>query len=301
MNDQWPTNGYNSPTLTPELIASASDSDGGALRYEFVVYDSTGKTLADQTVSTSDWTVPAGTLAWGQTYYWTVLVSESGTVSQGQVFALSAPVPQPLIYSGLAQNSNGPGYDPQNGNFTNQATDANVAVVGPALSVQRSYNSADPRQSGAFGAGWSSVLDMEVSPGQPAGNGTTATEVVTYPDGQQVAFGLNADGKTYTSPEGRYSSFTAVSGGGFQLIDKQDTTYLFTQSLSSSRWGITSITDALGHALNFTYTAGQVTQMTSAVSQRSLYLTWSSIGDHRPGNEREPEQRDLVGLRLHGR
>ena len=35
-----------------------------------------------------------------------------------------------------------------------------------ALTITRDYNSADPRLSGAFGAGWSSVLDMKVSPGE---------------------------------------------------------------------------------------------------------------------------------------
>ena len=191
-----------------------------------------------------------------------------------QVFYLATPVPQPLIYSGLAQNNNGPGFDPQNENFTTAATDVSVPVTGPALSVQRSYNSADPRSSGAFGAGWSSVLDMKVSPGQTGTSGT-ATEVVTYPDGQQVAFGQNPGSTTYTSPQGRYSSFTSVSGG-FQLIDKDDTTYLFTQSLTSGSYGITSITDALKHTLTFTYTSGQITEMTSVVSQRSLHLTWST-------------------------
>ena len=278
VNDQWPANGYNSPTLTPELIAAATSSDGGTLSYAFYVYDTNGNTVVSATgVTTPDWYVPSGKLAWSQTYYWTAVVSEGGLSSQAQSFALSTPVPQPLIYSGLAQNTTGPGYDQQNGNYTTQATDASVTVTGPSLSIQRSYNSADPRQSGAFGAGWSSVLDTKVTPGQPAGNGTTATEVVTYPDGQQVAFGLNADGKTYSSPQGRYSNFTAVSAGGFQLIDKSDTTYLFTQSLGSGAYGITSITDALGHKLNFTYNgSGEISQMTSAVPNRSLYLTWQA-------------------------
>ena len=47
INNQWPTNGYNTPTLTPELIASASDSDGDTLDFDFTVYSTSGATLAN--------------------------------------------------------------------------------------------------------------------------------------------------------------------------------------------------------------------------------------------------------------
>lgn len=287
VDSQWPANGYNSPTLTPELIGSGSDTYGSPLVYQFSVYDSTGSWITgSKWLPSNDWTVPSGTLAWNQTYYWTVQdFDSSGTGSLNpQIFALQTPVPQPLVYSGLAQDgaapgnaadSNGPGYDTQNGNFTTQATDASVEVTGPALSIERTYNSLDPLATKAFGAGWSSVLDMRITPGLPAADGSTATEVVTYPDGEHVAFGLNADG-TYTPPQGRYATLTTVSSGGFQLMDKNDATYQFTQSLGSGGWGITSIADAKGHALTFTYSSGQITQLKSAASQRSLYLTWST-------------------------
>ena len=322
VNSQWPPDGYNSPSLTPELIATGQTFNGSQPEYQFSVYDSTGTWLtASKWQASQDWVVPAGTLAWAQTYYWTVQVFDSsGTGSlDPQEFALSTPVPQPLISSGLAQdgaapgdaatgtgpddaadgnpagnsatddnttNSNatdtsatngaGPGYDAQNGNFTNEATDASVAVTGPALSVQRTYNSLNGSSAGSFGAGWSTELDMTVRPGQQADAGSVATQVVTYPDGEQVAFGLNADGQTYTSPQGRYGTLIPNSGGGFQLVDKDDTTYTLGQSLGSSTWGITSIADAQDHSLNFTYSGGHVTQIESAVSQRSLYLTWST-------------------------
>lgn len=45
-----------------------------------------------------------------------------------------------------------PGFNPQDGNFNAQATDVNVPVVGPALSIQRTYNSLAPDMTGAFGA-----------------------------------------------------------------------------------------------------------------------------------------------------
>ena len=210
--------------------------------------------------------------------------SDGATASpDAQAFALQTPVPQPLLYEGMAQDGSGPGgsqngggpvFDPQNGNFTTQATDASVPVTGPALSMERTYNSLDPRARGAFGTGWSSLLDMQVSDRLPAADGSTATEMVTYPDGEQIEYGKNADG-TYTSPQGRYGTLALVTGG-FQLIDKGDTTYTFAQDLGSGNYGITSIADPQGHTLNFTYSAGVITQVTSQVSQRSLYLTWST-------------------------
>ncbi|MGH3279312.1 MAG: DUF6531 domain-containing protein, partial [Trebonia sp.] len=223
IDEQWPSNGYDSPTLTPELIASGSDSYGSALEYQFSIYDSTGTWLAaSKWIPANDWVVSAGTLAWGQTYYWTAqdFDSNGNGSPDPQLFALYTPVPQPLVYSGMAQDgvgpgdsqsSNGPGYDPQNGNFTTSATDVSVPVTGPALSVQRTYNSLDPMAARAFGTGWTSVLDMRVGPGQPAVDGSDATEVVTYPDGEQVAFGINADGTTYTPPQGRYGTLTQAS------------------------------------------------------------------------------------------
>ena len=92
-------------------------------------------------------------------------------------------MPQPLVTSQLSQNPSGPGFDPQSGNWTTSATDAQVTTVGPALEITRDYNSDDPRRRGAFGAGWSSVLDMKVSPGQNGTHGAPDTAIVTYPDG----------------------------------------------------------------------------------------------------------------------
>ena len=309
VDSQWPQDGYNSPSLTPELIATGQTFNGSTPYYQFTVYDSTGTWLdATQWQTADDWVVPAGTLSWAQTYYWTVQVFDStdtGSVDP-QAFALSTPVPQPLVSSALAQDGAAsgdaaagtgpddaadsnpastasapsddavPGYDAQSGNFTNEATDASVDVTGPALSVQRSYNSLNGSTSGAFGAGWSTELDMTVRPGQQTDAGASATQIVTYPDGEQVAFGLNSGGTTYTAPQGRYGTLVPNSGGGFQLVDKDDATYTLGQSLGSNVWGITSVADAQDHDLNFTYSGGHVTRIESAVSQRSLYLTWST-------------------------
>ncbi len=277
---QYPPDNYNSPTLTPELIAAGHDPDSwpdSSVQYDFTVYTSSGTQVASSgLISSGDWTVPTGDLSWGQTYYWTVQdydgLEYSPTVT---VSYFSTPVPQPLVTSGLSQNESGPGFDAGSGDYTTSATDAQVPTVGPALEITRDYNSQDPRAGGAFGAGWSSVLDMKVSPGQDNSSGTTATEVVTYPDGQQVAFGLTGSG-TYAAPPGRYATLAAVSGGGFTLTGKDDTVYTFGQSLGSGVYGITSIADALGHTETFTYNSnGEITTITSA-SGRTLTVAWGT-------------------------
>jgi RHS repeat-associated protein len=278
IDHQYPPSNYNSATLTPELIASGHDPDSwpNALKYDFTVYNSAGTKVADSgEISGTDWTVPSGDLTWGQTYYWTVQDYDGvDTSTSGTTNYFSTPVPQPLVTSGLSQNENGPGYDAGSGNYTTSSTDAQVPTVGPALEITRDYNSQDPRLTGAFGAGWSSVLDMKVAPGQNNATGTTATEVVTYPDGEEVAFGKTSSG-AYVAPPGRYATLAAVSGG-FTLTDKNDTVYTFTQSLPSGGYGITSIADALGHTETFTWTPSapyEITQITSA-SGRTLGLTW---------------------------
>ncbi|MGH3296636.1 MAG: LamG-like jellyroll fold domain-containing protein [Trebonia sp.] len=278
ISSQYPPDNDNEPTLTPELVATGTEPSGApdALTYSFAVYSSTGTEVASaSSLSSGDWAVPAGKLSWNQAYYWTVADYDGQASSTTKTISyFSTPVPQPLVTSQLSQNPAGPGFDPTTGDWTTSATDAQVATVGPALEITRDYNSADPRRSGAFGASWSSVLDMQVAAGGPNASGTTQTEVVTYPDGEDVAFGLNSGGTTYSPPPGRYATLTPASGG-FTLTDKNDTVYSFTQQLSSGAYGITSITDASERAETFAWNGtGQITQVTSA-SGRTLNLTWT--------------------------
>src|SRR6202030_298655 len=96
------------------------------------------------------WTVPAGKLKWGQTYWWGVVSSDGTNTSPApNLQSLTTTVPQPLVTSALSQNSDSRGFSPATGNYTTSATDANVSGVGPSLSVTRDYNSRDPRSSGA--------------------------------------------------------------------------------------------------------------------------------------------------------
>lgn len=277
--EQFPADNAVVGTTTPELTAwagGANSTSGSSNQYLFQVYDATGTKVADSgLVSTGDWTVPAGKLAWGKSYSWQVQAYDSTTnlYSPADPYELSVQVPQTVITSGLSQNSSDHGFDASIGNYTTSDTDASISTVGPSLDVDRDYNSRDARWTGAFGTGWSSIFDARATE-QYTASGAVAGVQVTYPDGSQVGYGKNGDG-TFTPGNGRFATFASVTGG-YTLTDKDDTLYTFTQSLGSGAYGLTSVTDANGRAINLTWTSGHITKMTSAVSGRSLNLTWST-------------------------
>ncbi|MFD8915083.1 LamG-like jellyroll fold domain-containing protein [Streptomyces sp. NPDC059575] len=277
--EQFPEDNAVEYTTTPELTAwagGANSSGGSGNQYLFQVFDSSGAKVADSgLVSTGDWTVPAGKLAWGKTYAWAVQAYDSttGLYSTATPYTMAIQVPQTVITSGLSQNSSDHGFDSTSRNYTTSDTDASISTAGPSLDVERDYNSRDPRWTGAFGAGWSSIFDARATEHYTP-SGAVSSVFVTYPDGSEVGYGKNSNG-TFTPGSGRFATFKSVTGG-YTLTDKDDTVYTFTQSLGSGGYGLTSVTDANGRAVNLTWTSGHITKMTSVVSGRSLGLSWAT-------------------------
>ncbi|GAA2904200.1 hypothetical protein Acy02nite_85600 [Actinoplanes cyaneus] len=284
VNEQYPAYGATTATLTPELIADAHDPDNWpkTLEYNFVVYDKDNKVQ----LATSDWqakkswTVPAGTFTWNESYYWTVQVRDGLTDNHESLVKnlITTPVPQPSITSVLSQNP-GQGFDPAIGNYTTSVRDAMVNTVGPPLEVTRSYNSSDPRDGQAFGAGWSSIADVKATEKPVTINGSQRinTVVVTYPTGRELAFGRNNDG-SYLSPAGLASTFREIpaeEGGGYRLTEKDGTTYEFKRlEEGSPQFPVASITDVSGRSQTFTYENGLLAKITAA-SGRTLSLYWT--------------------------
>ncbi len=276
VDGQYPDSGFQSGTLRPELVANAHDPDGfpNPIRYQFEVYNSDADMIAQSTPSAAPtWVVPAGVLEWGKVYAWTVKVTDGSSTSTSQsVNRLTTAVPQPDDTAGLAQNGD-QGFDPSSGNYTMSATDASITTVGPSLSIDRAYNSDDPRAGDAFGAGWSSLADVKATE-QLDVDGSVKTVVVTYPNGQDVAFGRNANG-TFAPPQGRFATFSSVTGG-YKLVDKDGATYQFTHATGvTGQYGITSIADAQQRTETLTWTGGRISDIVSA-SGRALHLTWST-------------------------
>ncbi|MDJ0383208.1 LamG-like jellyroll fold domain-containing protein [Streptomyces sp. G-G2] len=269
----------NSPvqTLTPQLSANGTVDNNVSVtpKFDFQIYDTSGNKLADSgLITNSYYDVPAGKLKWGQAYYWEVQSNDGTNYSAGPNWQqLTTQVPQPVIASGLSQNTDHHGFNPAIGNYTTTATDANVSSPGPSLTVTRDYNSRDSRTTGAFGTGWSSLFDAKATE-QYDSAGAVGSVQVTYPDGSVIGYGRNSDG-SFTAPQGRFATFKSITGG-YSLTDKNATTYAFTQALGSGSFALASITDANGRAQTFSLTSGKVTTVTSAASGRALHLTWST-------------------------
>ncbi|MFC3578469.1 LamG-like jellyroll fold domain-containing protein [Streptomyces yaanensis] len=279
VNAQYPPENFQANTLQPELLVYASDADkwpNSTLTYSFEVYDadsgSTTPVATSGNLTKGSWKIPAGKLTWSKNYAWYVGVTD-GYEEVTYSSRFTTAVPQPPVTSGLAQNTDGHEFDPSDANYTTEDSDADVEVVGPSLEIDRSYNSIDPRIDSAFGAGWSTVVDMKAAEVKdPAG--TVTSVIVTYPGGEQVAFGRNTDG-TFQPPLGRYARLQSVTGG-YTLTDKDFTEYAFKQATAKAgAYAISSIKDYAGRTETFTYnTSKQLTKITNETSKRSLGLTW---------------------------
>ncbi|MER5464198.1 polymorphic toxin-type HINT domain-containing protein [Streptomyces sp. NPDC002668] len=273
VNEQFPPNGYQAQTLTPQLWASGVDIDapaGSSLQYKYEICeaDKDGKptgctTSAYQTASA--YPVPAGRLKWGKTYLWRGFVKDASNEVPTAQIAMVAAVPQPEITSRLSE-AQGKEFDPNVGNFTSAAIDASITGVGPELTLVRTYNSLDPRRDLAFGAGWSTRYDMRLTPDDDG----TGNVVIRYPDGQDVRFGKNSDG-TFAPPPGRFAKLTLDSTSlTYKLQDKSGTTYDFSTSGL-----LTKVTDKYSNTVSYTYSSGKLTTAVNARSGRSLTFTWT--------------------------
>jgi RHS repeat-associated protein len=280
----WPVNGYQAATLRPTFAVTASDLETppSGLTYKFEVCESvpgndrlncffSGTGTSGSYGTASSWTATAGKLSWNKTYKWRVYVKDSGGVNEPlqPSLTLLTQVPQPVLTSRL---SNGPtatadhDFDPQAGNYTTAVTDATVPVAGPTLEVTRTYNSLDPRRGGAFGAGWSTKFDMNLKQ-----EGSPGNALLTYPDGQQVRFGLNPDGK-WVAPSDRKATLVKDSTG-WTLRVAGTTSYHFDLN-----GRLVQVSESGGKPLVLAYDAsGLLTTATSlAGGSRKLIFGWAN-------------------------
>ncbi len=277
ITDVYPNPGGQVGSLTPALYMSAESIDnypaGAALNYYFEVCAGTAAApsgcVNSGWLTKRTWNVPAGKLTWGKQYIWRVKARENGLATPlSPFYTFTTAVEQPAITSHLGgQGLDGSGreVDPGIGNYTTTDTDATVATAGPGLTVTRTYNSRDPRSDNVFGAGWSTRYDMRI---EPDGDGT-GNVVATLPTGRQVRFGKNPDG-SFAPPYGSFSTLTAVTGGGWKLTDKDQTSYVFDDG-----GRLTGVTDYRDREQTLTYnTSGELTTVT-ATGGRALHFTWS--------------------------
>lgn len=267
-----PASGAVVSTLTPTLWASGSDRDRypKALQYQFEVCEVEGKNTRKNCkmgprVSSQQWAVTSGWLSWAKTYAWYPYAYDgSATSTRIRPSLLTTQVSQPAITSHLGGADSGRNFGERSGNYVTAATDAAIPTVGPELAVKRTYNSQDPRQKNAFGAGWATRWDMRATAE------STGSVVITLANGSQVRFGKNANG-SYAAPSGSMGKLKAETGGGWTLRDGSRTLYTFnTAGL------LTKIADGHGRVQQLTYTNGQLTQAKDVLSGRTISFTWSN-------------------------
>ncbi|WP_336216157.1 DNRLRE domain-containing protein [Nonomuraea sp. LPB2021202275-12-8] len=278
---QQPGSGAAVDSIRPTLYAEGHDDDnwpGTGFKYKFRICAGTPEKPADCTETedwaNATWVPPAGKLRWSQTYYWWVQVHDNVTAGEWRgPLQLNTRVPQPEITSHLGLTPRGapaPGLDPQVGNYGMTTTDASVATVSPDLTITRAYNSLDPRNTNAFGEGWASRLDTELSKDDDGSGNVT----VTLPTGRQVRFGRNHDG-AYAPPMGHnldlaYDTSTAE----YTLRDTSGSQWRFYECGKLRR-----ITDPSGLVQEIEYEAacpaGKPVSVRNLTSGRRLNLTWT--------------------------
>ncbi|WP_316744444.1 DNRLRE domain-containing protein [Streptomyces sp. MK7] len=277
ITDVYPSPGGQVGSLTPALFMDTESIDhypaGAAIEHYFEVCSGTADAPTGcvnsgwQTKRT--WNVPASTLTWGKQYIWRVKARENGLETPlSSFYTFTTAVEQPAITShlgGQGPGADGREVDPAVGNYTTTDTDATVATAGPGLTVTRTYNSRDPRSDNAFGAGWSTRYDMRIEPDDDG----TGNVVATLPTGRQVRFGKNPDG-SYAPPYGSFSTLTAVTGGGWKLADKDQTTYVF-----DGGGRLTQVTDYRGREQTLSYDSSGALTTVTATGGRALHLTWT--------------------------
>ncbi|MEU4765681.1 polymorphic toxin-type HINT domain-containing protein [Actinosynnema sp. NPDC023794] len=217
------------------------------------------------------WTPPSGPLSWSKDGHWYVKLSDNN-VESGKLgpLHLTPVVPQPEITSRLVGATDGgdvPGVNPQAGNFGSTAVDVDISVAGPPLSISRTYNSQDPRSTGAFGTGWTTPLDQRIT-ADSDGN-----VVVTLVTGLQLRFGRNPDG-TYAPPPG--VNLTLVrTASDWTLRDAKGTKRVF-----DTQGRLVKVHDASGNTQSMIYdgTSTHVSKVKDDHSGRQLHLSW--VGGH---------------------
>lgn len=246
--------------LQPTLTAEGVDPDRWPFPepdYKFLVCRVVG---ADAAVDckTTDWlkhqprfVVPPGWLTWNGQYAWYAKVGDGQSeVPWTQASYIRTVLPQPNQYTTAADA--GRSVNTAVGNYTTAATDAALPVVGPELSVTRSYNSLDPRTDGAFGAGWSTSWDMRVQVESSNWLALPGNVLLTASNGSRARFGWDPGKNAYVPGSGMAADLRKADGGGWTLTDRAGKAHTF-----GSDGRLTRITDPAGHTQDLVYASGR--------------------------------------------
>ncbi|MFC7482915.1 DUF6531 domain-containing protein [Luedemannella flava] len=274
----WPLGDTIIDTVRPTLWAQYYDPDNSSTTrwYQFEVCggypNEKYNCQASGTITNASWQPNNDVMTYDDYGWYRVRVSDTAAWSLWtDPITFTAQVKQPPVTShlqGAADGQDMPGVNPRVGNFSTTVTDATVGVVGPELSVVRTYNSLDPRTDGAFGAGWVTPWDQRLTV-EDDGNA-----LVTAPTGLQIRFGHNYN-DTYTPPPGTnlalvHATFPVET---WTLVEVTGTRRVF-----DTTGRVISVTDGDGLKQTLTYSSGKLSKVTDVTSGRALHVTWT--GSH---------------------
>ena len=218
-----------------------------------------------------DWDMPAGFLRWNRTYGLTTTITDS-TNSTSSTYVDTTFTTNYGIVAGAHQGRDyaGPniaGINIATGDAVLTAVDNQVRTAGPPLSLTRTYNSSNSAV-GAFGGGWSSLLDMRLDTSKPG-------PVITYADGRVEGFTPPNPGGGYGPALGdtvsRSLDACDSSCTGMRLTENDNSSYVFAPN-----GALTSVSDATGHQETLGRDGnGHVTTVTDVTSGRSLNVAWA--------------------------
>jgi RHS repeat-associated protein len=174
------------------------------------------------------------------------------------------------------------------GNLVIGATDFTSNGRGPPINITRSFNTLST-DAGAFGTGWSSILDSKLNVYYNADQKVQSVRYLSA-DGAALTFlasQIVSGYQTFIHPRGLFATLTQKqSDGTFQLVNQDQTlTYYFTAPVSGVSQ-LSSIVDNNGNTTTFNYTGGRVISISEASgdSARSVQINYVAQGQNGAGN-----------------
>lgn len=282
LEDLRPPTGSRLPAAPEELSALYRDADGhpGTVAFSLsmvadgvVVEPPLGTATSASTASGQRATVTAAQLPvlaellTGDYQFTAVATDSLGAVSATQTSVFSV-AEDATVFGALQWSPYAGSVNTALGQVVHSETDQTVATAGPALTLERAYNSRDTRPAGGFGTGWSWTWGMRV-----VSAGGSAMAAVDWPDGRREVHTRNPDG-SYKPPTGWYNTL-ARDGAGWSVTTKTRTVYRF-----DAAGRLTSVTDANGRVQTLSYdAAGQLDIVFEGPvldgAQRYLDFTWT--------------------------
>jgi RHS repeat-associated protein len=302
-----PTGGAGIATPMPVLSASPGTSGSDTLSYDFQVASDAGfvnvLASANWNTTTSTWTVPAGLLKDGVTYYWRARAcglacpADPSAWSGGQSFQVRLPKLGIRDYWPIW--SHGPlAVNEANGNLVVSLPGPSYPTAAGSMGTSLTYNSQASAPDSGFGVGWAlsagddgsspptKLIDHNASGASPRFD---AVERVSS-DGSSDYYTHVGSSNTYLSAPGDGAQLTKNADSTWTLLDADGAIYSFNLATSNGTATLKSaerIDASPGKgALYYSFSALDPTKIKSIADGqpgdpglRTLSFAWHSVSD----------------------